>query len=168
MAVLVYDQGTSTVRSAPKKLILVTTVDSTETEHISRAGGPEQQAGKLETNLTGWDSARRVPQLGYCPPVGGPSGAGGSRGCDHTGLAHLWHHIPSPSLGSCLTCTNRPVLFSWSLLICICGSGTRSTPTYNVCQVCIILLNPFEFQIRVPLTAPKQLRLNTQRVINTL
>ena len=31
-------------------------------------------------------------------------------------------------------------------------------PTYNVGWVCIILLNPFGFKIRVPLTAPTQLR----------
>ena len=30
-------------------------------------------------------------------------------------------------------------------------------PTYNVGWVCIILLNPFGFKIRVPLTAPTQL-----------
>ena len=58
----------------------VRTVDKTETTHISRAGRPQKQAGNLQTKLTGWDSPQRVPQLGYCPPVGGPSGARGSRG----------------------------------------------------------------------------------------
>ena len=57
-----------------------TTVDKTETTHISCGGRPYKQAGNLETKLSGWDSAQRVPQLGYRPPGGGPSGARGSWG----------------------------------------------------------------------------------------
>ena len=48
----------------------VTTVAATEITYISLGGRPQKQAGNLETKLNGWDSAQRVPQLGYCPPVG--------------------------------------------------------------------------------------------------
>ena len=48
----------------------VTTLDTTEITYISRGGRPQKQAGNLEPKLNGWDSAQRVPQLGYCPPVG--------------------------------------------------------------------------------------------------
>ena len=58
----------------------VTTVYKTEITHILYGGRPQKQAGNLETKLTGWDSAERVPQLGYRRPVGGPSGARRSGG----------------------------------------------------------------------------------------
>ena len=84
-------------------------------------------------------------------------------GRDDTGSAHLWHHIRSPSLGRCLTCTDQPVPFSWSLLTRSCGQGARFTPTYNVGQVCMILLNSVEFRMRVPVTAPRQIGFDTPR-----
>ena len=52
----------------------VTTVEKTETTHISRWGRPQKQGGNLKTKLNGLESTQSVPQPGYHPPVGGPSG----------------------------------------------------------------------------------------------